>query len=71
MDKTYQRDIEDAARIIKTARITGVTKRHVRHVINDDRNNELVFTTYMTLKEEEQEIENKLLAEVNKLVPFN
>lgn len=33
-----------------TASITGVSARYVRYVINGERNNDIVFDTYMNLR---------------------
>lgn len=70
MKKQYKRDTEQAAIAIKTARITGVSDRYVRMVINEDRENETVVNVYMALQEAEQEIENKLLKTVKEMHPF-
>jgi predicted transcriptional regulator len=76
MNKTGKRDAERAARVKKTAIIVGVSEAMVYKVLIGDRNNEEVFNTYMDLLELEREAfetakENHLLAEVEKIVPFN
>lgn len=58
---------EKAALIAKTAEMTGVSKRYVRYVLAGERENETVFSTYMTLLEEF----SKLPDAVRALVPFN
>lgn len=75
MEKTKKRDAEIAARVKRTAEITGVTERSVRRVLSGDQVNEEVLATYMDLKELEDQAyetakENHLLAAVNKLIPF-
>lgn len=50
----------------ETALTCGVNERYVRYVINGERENETVMSTYMALAEGS----NKLLDEVKKLVPF-
>lgn len=61
------RSTERAAIVAKTAEIMGVSKRYVRYVLAGERENEAVFSTYMTLLEEF----NKLPDAVRQLVPFN
>lgn len=71
MDKNREnvkkRDAVVASRVNKTAKITGVSNRYVRMVINGEYRNEDVLSTYMFI----QEGENKLLREARLLVPFN
>ena len=47
----YNRDIEQAAIVAKTARITGLSKRHVRRVIIGEYQNETVLSIYMLFQE--------------------
>lgn len=66
-----ERNTERAAIIKKTARISGVSERYVRMVMNGERENESVMNTFMTLQEQTIEIEdNLLLKAVNELVPL-
>ncbi len=71
MDKNKEnikkRDAVLTSRVKKTAEITGVSNRYVRMIINGERQNEDVLSTYMFI----QEGENKLLREAKLLVPFN
>lgn len=53
--------------VATTAEITKVSERHVRYVLDMERNNESVETVYMFLAEGK----NKLVEEAKKLVPFN
>lgn len=62
-----KRDAVLASRVKKTAKITGVSDRQVRRVINGESKNEEILSTYMFI----QEGENKLLREAKLLVPFN
>jgi hypothetical protein len=64
--KMAKRNAALAARVNKTADITGVSKDFVRKVINGERENETVFSVYMSLYEGE----NELVKEVKKLVPM-
>jgi len=66
MEKTKKRDTEKAARILKTARIAGVTPRSVERVLNQEQQNQKVMTIYMELLEGE----NVLVQAVKELVPF-
>lgn len=50
--------------IKKTAEICGVSERHVRFVVNGERENETILKTYMELNEGA----NKLIQSVKKLV---
>jgi hypothetical protein len=58
------------ARVKKVAGIVGVSERHVRYIIEGKRKNEVVFTCYMTLLENETETEKALLKEVIRIKPF-
>ena len=66
-EKTNARDTVKAARIINTAKITGVSPRHVRRVLEAESENEHVLSAYMFLTEGE----NKLIEAVKKLVPLS
>lgn len=70
MEKTRKRDTERAARIIKTARIAGVSEKSVRRVLNGEQENEYVLDVYMALAEEDEKIENELIEAVKELIPF-
>lgn len=71
MDKTLKnnrgRDAIKASLVKKTARITGVSARHVYRVIRADRQNEHVLEVYMRMLEYDQ----ILVDYMKKLVPFN
>lgn len=71
MDKNKEnikkRDAVLTSRVKKTAKITGVSDRYVRMIINGERTNDEVLSTYMFI----QEGENKLLQQAKLLVPFN
>lgn len=69
--KQNKRDAIVASRVQRTAKTCGVSTSEVYKVIRDDRNNEVVMTVYMTAKELEAEMENKLLTLVKELVPFD
>ena len=66
MEKPKKRDTVKAARIKKTAELTGVSDRSVRRVINGDQDNPTVMQVYLELEEGE----NALLTAVKQLVPF-
>lgn len=75
MEKTKSRDTETAARIKKTARITGVSVRSVRRVLAGDQRNEEVMSTYLDLYEQEEIAyktaeDNHLVAELERLIPL-
>ena len=67
MDKKGNRDAIRAARVKRTAEITGVSERHVNRVMIGDQENDKVVLVFMELKEGE----NKLVEAAKKLVPFN
>ena len=71
MLKMAERDTIRAARVQRTADITGVTPRAVRYILNGERENDDVLMVYMEIKEMEEKLDNDLKNEVNKLVPFN
>lgn len=64
--KTKRRDIIKAARVRKTADLTGVSQRHVQRVIEGSRMNDNVLTVFMKIEEGE----NQLLEAVKNLVPL-
>lgn len=70
MEKQTKRDCEVAARVRKVMRITGAKKSTVYAVLGGERTNETVISTYMALMENDQLMENKLIAAVRKAVPF-
>lgn len=67
MGKTRERDAIRAARIKRTAEITGVSEKQVRRVLSGEQENNDVIMTYRTLAEGE----NTLMKAVKELVPFN
>lgn len=70
MGQTNKRDIEEAAIVVKTARLCGVSKRYVRMVRNNDRTNEKVLSVYMGYLEETLKMDNKMIDVVKELVPI-
>ncbi len=58
------RDTIKAARIIKTARITGLSERHVRRVLDCKNGNEKVMEVFTAIVKEEDKIENELLQKI-------
>lgn len=66
-EKRRTRDTIRAARVKRTAEICRVSVRMVQLVVNGDRENEEVFSTYMALAEGE----NLLIQSVKRLVAFN
>jgi|GEM_PF-5505849 len=66
MSKVYIRDVERAALIRKTAKITGVSIRYVNLVLINERTNETVFSVYMSLLEGV----DSLVEQVKQQVPF-
>jgi len=68
-----KRDTKKAALVKITAEVIGVSTRTVERVTEGTQNNELVFETFMNIKEGFDKVieENKLLLAVEKLVPFN
>ena len=66
MENPKKRDAATAARVKKVADIHKVSTRLVYYVIDGERENEAIMTTYMEFVEGE----NRLLEEVKKLVPF-
>ncbi len=65
--KQPKRDTHRAARIKKTAALTGYSERYVRMVLDGDRQSEGVMAVFMAIKDGE----DQLLTEVKKLIPFN
>jgi hypothetical protein len=63
--KRPKRDVERAARIKKTAYLTGFSERYVRMVMDGDRESENVLNVFMAISEGE----NELLNQVKKLIP--
>lgn len=70
-DKITRRDAEHRARVKKVARITGYEEDTVQKVTADVRKNDLILATYMAVQEGELMLENMLIEEVQKLVPFD
>lgn len=70
-NKQRKKDAIHTARVQKTAKLCGVSTSLVYKVLSADRDNELVVSVFMTLKEKETEAENQLLKEIEKLVPFD
>lgn len=71
MIKNGKRDTERAARIKRTAIITGYSQRYIQAVLSGDRENEQVASIYFSLLDADRETDNKLLREVKRVVPFN
>lgn len=74
--KTRTRDSETAARVKRTAKLVGVSKRMVYMVIQGDRKNEEVMTVYMRLKEmdayaDDLTAKTSLIKHIEAAVPFN
>jgi hypothetical protein len=67
MEKKRKRNAINAARVQKTAELTGLGERYIRMVIVGDRENKDVMQIYMFLAEGE----NELLKEARELVSFN
>ena len=53
MEKNKKRESWRASLVRKTAEMTGFSERYVRYVIDGERDNQLVMSTYMTLWEGE------------------
>lgn len=60
------RDTVKAGRIIKTARITGLSERHVRRVLECKNGNEKVIEIFRTIVAEEDKLEKELLQKVKR-----
>jgi len=58
------RDTIKAARVIKTARITGLSERHVRRVLESRNGNQKVTEVFKTIVEEEDKMERALLQKI-------
>jgi hypothetical protein len=71
LNKTIRRNTQNAGRIARTAKIAGVSERMVRYVLAGDRDNETVMEIYMSLYENERQIDTALAQQVAKLVPLN
>lgn len=70
-ENVKKRDSEHAARVIKTARIRGVSERQVYRVLAGDRTDPETLATYMDLLEGERKLEDNLLIKaVKDLIPF-
>ncbi|NNV54567.1 hypothetical protein [Limnovirga soli] len=67
MEKVNTRDVEKAAIIKKTARICTVSDSLVQKVIRGDRDNEIVLSTFMILRD----IDNSMVEAVKKMLPFD
>lgn len=71
MENSKKVDTERAARVKKTARITGVSIRSVQRVLSGDQKNPEVMATYFDLLEGEKQLEENLLIKaVRELIPF-
>jgi hypothetical protein len=66
MNKSTTRSAQQAARVQKTADLTGVSTRQVYRVINGKSENEEVMSTYMLLSE----TESALITHIKTLVPL-
>jgi len=67
--KTYYSDPIRHARMLRTAKIVGVTPRQVRRVCDGENQNDLVIYTIIRIAEAEEMLDNLLIKEVKKLVP--
>lgn len=65
-NKIIKRDPQRADLVKKTAAIHNVTPRYVNYILQMERENEEILSTYMFLLQEG----NKLVEEAAKLVPF-
>ena len=68
-DKHKERNTIRAARILRTAKITGVSPRQVRRVCEGLHNNNDVVDTMVRLTQAEEYLDNMLLKEVKNLLP--
>jgi hypothetical protein len=66
MEKTTQSSIKRRDVTTIVAKIHGVSDRYVRYVINGERENDAIFSTYMEIIEQD----NLLIQAVQKAVPL-
>lgn len=66
--KTYYSDPIRYARMLRTAKIIGVTPRQVRRVCEGTSENELIIDTIVRIAQAEDMLDNILINEVKKLV---
>jgi hypothetical protein len=66
MEKTLSNSIKRRDAATLTARIHGVSDNYVRKVLRGERENEEIFSTYMTIIEQD----NLLLQAVRRAVPL-
>jgi hypothetical protein len=68
---TIGRNTQKASRIVRTAQIAGVSERMVRYVLAGERENETIMEIYMSLYENELQLDSALAQHVAKIVPLN
>ena len=68
-DKKKHYDPLRYARMLRTAKITGVSPRQVRRVCDGEQNNDVIMDTIIRMAQYEDHFDNELLKEVKKLVP--
>ncbi len=68
MNKTINRDTIRAARVIRTAQITGVSKRQVRRVCEGKCQNENVISVMVRMAQAEEMLDNLLINEIKSIV---
>ena len=66
-----QRDAVNRSRVLRTHEITGYSISEVEKVIRGDRSNEVIMHVFMTIQEEEQGLANRLVKELERVVPFD
>lgn len=66
MAKNKYRDTIREAQVKKTAKLLGVSQRYVNMILDGDRKSEDVLAVFMEIADGE----NKLLREVEKILPF-
>jgi prolyl-tRNA editing enzyme YbaK/EbsC (Cys-tRNA(Pro) deacylase) len=71
MEKVGSRDAIRASRVKRTARIVGVSEDLVYKVLATDRENDDVEFVYHAIVDADNDTDNKLLAAVKNLIPFN
>lgn len=67
--KTYYSDPIRYARLLRTAKIVGITPRQVRRVCDGDSDNPVVINTMVRIAQAEEVFDNLLITEVKKLIP--
>lgn len=69
MENTGKRNAIRAARVIRTAKILGVSTDLVYKVLATDRENDAVEEVYHSIVDAETETDNRLLEAVKKVLP--